>query len=34
MKELKLPFMGKRDALNDAIMTAMIFIKLNSSQQR
>lgn len=29
MKELKLPFMGKHDALNDAIMTAMIFIKLN-----
>lgn len=30
MKELKLPFMGKHDALNDAIMTAMIFIKLNN----
>jgi len=29
MKELKLPFMGKHDALNDAIMTAMIFTKLN-----
>jgi DNA polymerase-3 subunit epsilon len=29
MKELELPIMGKHDALNDAIMTAMIFIKLN-----
>ena len=30
MKELQLPFMGKHDALNDAIMTAMIFVKLNN----
>jgi DNA polymerase-3 subunit epsilon len=29
MKDLKLPMMGKHDSLNDAIMTAMIFIKLN-----
>ncbi len=29
LRELKLPIMGKHDALNDAIMTAMIFIKLN-----
>ena len=29
MKDLKLPMMGKHDSLNDAIMTAMLFIKLN-----
>lgn len=29
MKALDLPLMGKHDALNDAIMTALIFIKLN-----
>ncbi len=29
MNELNLPFMGKHDALNDAIMTSLIFIKLN-----
>jgi len=34
MKDLKLPFMGKHDALNDAIMTAMIFIKLNYPSKR
>ena len=32
MKELNLPMMGKHDAVNDAIMTAMIFIKLNSNK--
>lgn len=30
MKNLDLPFMGKHDALNDAIMTAMIFVKLRN----
>ncbi len=34
MEDLKLPFMGKHDALNDAIMTAMIFIKLSYPQAR
>lgn len=34
MEELKLPFMGKHDALNDAIMTAMIYIKLNYLRKR
>jgi DNA polymerase III subunit epsilon len=28
MKFLDLPTLGKHDALNDAIMTAMMFIKL------
>ncbi len=28
MQELKLPMMGKHDAINDAIMSAMIFLKL------
>ena len=28
MKELDIPVLGKHDALNDAIMTAMIFLKL------
>jgi DNA polymerase-3 subunit epsilon len=28
MKDLKLPMMSKHDSLNDAIMTAMIFLKL------
>jgi len=28
MKELDLPFLGKHDALNDAIMSAMIYLKL------
>ncbi|NLC28783.1 MAG: 3'-5' exonuclease, partial [Campylobacteraceae bacterium] len=28
MKELGLPIFGKHDAINDAIMTAMIFVKL------
>ena len=30
MRELNLPLMGKHDALNDAIMTSMIFIKLTN----
>ena len=30
MKELKIPVMGKHDAYNDAIMTALIFIKLKN----
>jgi len=29
MKELGLPMMGKHNAINDAVMTAMIFVKLN-----
>ena len=28
MKELELPRMGKHDAINDAVMTAMIFLKI------
>jgi DNA polymerase-3 subunit epsilon len=28
MKELNLPIFGKHDAINDALMTAMIFVKL------
>jgi len=31
MKDLNLPLIGKHDALNDAVMTAMIFIKLQNS---
>ena len=30
MKDLDLPLMGKHDALNDAVMTSMIFIKLTN----
>lgn len=30
MQDLGLPFLGKHDALNDAVMTAMIYIKLNT----
>jgi len=30
MKKLNLPTLGKHDALNDAIMSAMIFLKLNN----
>ncbi len=33
MKDLKLPFMGKHDAYNDALMTALIFIKLKNSKK-
>jgi DNA polymerase-3 subunit epsilon len=32
MKKLDLPMMGKHDAINDAIMTAMIFLKLNGEK--
>lgn len=30
MRELKLPVFGKHDAINDALMTAMMFVKLNN----
>ena len=30
LRDLKLPAMGKHNAVNDAIMTAMIYIKLNN----
>ena len=30
MNDLKIPFMGKHDAYNDAIMTSLIFIKLKN----
>ncbi|MGM0623158.1 MAG: 3'-5' exonuclease [Campylobacterota bacterium] len=30
MKDLKLPIMGKHDAINDAIMTAMMYVKLKN----
>lgn len=30
MHELKLPFLGKHDALNDAVMSAMIYLKLQT----
>jgi DNA polymerase III subunit epsilon len=30
MKYLNIPFLGKHDALNDAIMTAMMFLKLKN----
>ncbi|MDY0237813.1 MAG: 3'-5' exonuclease [Campylobacterales bacterium] len=30
MKELSLPIFGKHDAINDAIMTAMMFVKLKN----
>ncbi len=30
MKDLGLPILGKHDAINDAIMTAMMFVKLQS----
>jgi DNA polymerase-3 subunit epsilon len=31
MKDLKLPIMGKHDAINDAVMTAMMYIKLKNT---
>jgi len=31
MKDLKLPILSKHDAINDAIMTAMIFVKLQNT---
>ncbi len=33
MKKLALPMMGKHDAVNDAIMTAMIFLKLTNNKK-
>jgi len=30
IKELNIPRLGKHDALNDAIMTSMIFLKLKT----
>jgi len=33
MKELDLPIFGKHDALNDAIMTAMMYIKLQNIEK-
>ena len=33
MEELEIPTLGKHDAYNDAIMTAMIFIKLKNLQK-
>lgn len=30
MKDLKLPIFGKHDAINDAIMTAMMYVKLSN----
>lgn len=30
LKNLNIPLLGKHDALNDAIMTAMVFLKLNN----
>lgn len=34
MKELKIPVLGKHDAYNDALMTAMMFIKLQNISRR
>src|SRR5574344_2351178 len=34
MKNLNIPTLGKHDALNDAIMTAMIFLKLKKHLQK
>jgi DNA polymerase-3 subunit epsilon len=33
LKELDLPVLGKHSALNDAVMTALIFVKLNSTRR-
>jgi DNA polymerase-3 subunit epsilon len=33
MKDLDLPIMGKHDAINDAIMTALIYIKLQNTHK-
>ncbi|NLO18225.1 MAG: 3'-5' exonuclease [Arcobacter butzleri] len=33
LKELKVPRLGKHDAINDAIMTAMMFIKLQNQKK-
>lgn len=34
MKDLNLPLMGKHDAINDALMTAMIFLKLKNRAKK
>ena len=34
MTELEIPSLGKHDAYNDAIMTAMIFIKLQNTEKK
>lgn len=33
LKDLGLPVLGKHSALNDAVMTALIFVKLNSTRR-
>ncbi len=33
LKDLELPVLGKHSALNDAVMTALIFVKLNSTRR-
>jgi DNA polymerase-3 subunit epsilon len=33
MKDLGLPIFGKHDALNDAVMTAMMYIKLQNIEK-
>lgn len=33
MEKLTLPFLGKHDALNDAIMSAMIYLKLKTMSE-
>jgi len=33
MKDLNLPIIGKHDALNDAIMTALMYIKLQNCKK-
>ncbi len=33
MQELDIPYLGKHDALNDALMTAMMFLKLNATKK-
>jgi DNA polymerase-3 subunit epsilon len=32
MENLDIPFMGKHDAYNDALMTSMIFLKLKNTK--
>jgi DNA polymerase-3 subunit epsilon len=34
MQDLKIPNMGQHNAVNDAIMTAMIFLKLQTTKRR
>lgn len=33
MEDLQIPFMGKHDAYNDALMTAMMFLKLKNNKK-